>query len=108
MIEKYKLLPSRIQKDIAENTLTEFDFLDETVHWYSPFILYSQHEVRELQPSYDSGFQDYIAIGSNGGGETYMYNCSNEAIYVCDLIGGYGSLEKVSNCYSELCLLLVQ
>ncbi|TOD30361.1 hypothetical protein CGJ66_23025 [Vibrio parahaemolyticus] len=108
MIDIYKLLPSRIQKDIAENALTEYDFLDETVNWYSPFILYSQHEVRELQPSYDSDFQDYIAIGSNGGGEAYMYNCSNGGIYVCDLISGYNSLEKVSDCYSELYLLLVQ
>lgn len=108
MIEKYKLLPGRIQKDIAENALAEYDFLDETVHWYSPFILYSQYEVCELQPSYDSEFQDYIAIGSNGGGETYMYNCSNGAIYVCDLVGGYSSLEKVSDCYAELYLLLVQ
>ncbi|HAS8552037.1 TPA: hypothetical protein I7777_21070 [Vibrio vulnificus] len=108
MIDKYKLLPSRIQKDIAEKAQSEYDFLDEIVHWYSPFILYSQHDVRELQPSYDSDFEDYIAIGSNGGGETYMYNCSNGAIYVCDLIDGYSSLEKVSDCYSELYRLLVQ
>ncbi len=108
MIDKYKLLPNKIQKDISENALTEYDFLDEAIHWYSPFILYSQHEIRELQPSYDSDFQDYVVIGSNGGTETYMYNLSNGAIYVCDLISGHSSLEKVSDSYSELCLLLVQ
>ncbi|RXJ67315.1 hypothetical protein CS022_24390 [Veronia nyctiphanis] len=95
-----KTLPIEYKNALLSGSVFEVDFKDEDKHWYSPFILWTKEEVENYQP--DSEFSSYLAIGSNGGGETYLLSLIDGSISVCDLIAGKGSLENVASNYSEL------
>ncbi len=95
-------LPTDYVNDVIENAPWERDFHDEELHWYSPFILWAEQELVSYQPDYDSGFASFVAIGSNGGMETYLLKSSDGSIWVADLIGGTSSLERVADSYSHL------
>ncbi|WP_432459225.1 SMI1/KNR4 family protein [Agarivorans sp. QJM3NY_25] len=99
-------LPNDYQKALLSDATWELDFKNEEKYWYSPFILWGKDEVENYQPDYDSDFSSLLAIGSNGGGETYFLNMSDNSINVCDLIVGIDSLERVAANYTELLSLL--
>lgn len=97
---------SDYKADLEINAPYERDFIDEDKHWYSPFILWDLDEVKKYQPSYDQEMAGYLAIGSNGGMETYVLSIKDGSVYVCDLIAGIKSLELVASSYAKhLCLL---
>ncbi len=99
---KHKL-PEQYLSEI-ESAPWEKEFIEEEKHWYSPFILWSEENVRQYQPNV--GFSDYFAIGSNGGMETYLIHFPDQAIWVADLIAGENSLEKVAPSFSALISML--
>ncbi|AWB65497.1 hypothetical protein C2869_03180 [Saccharobesus litoralis] len=99
-------LPIDYKNALLSGSVFEADFKDDEEHWYSPFILWSKEEVESYQPDYGSELSSYLAIGSNGGGETYLLNLIDESVSVCDLIAGKDSLEYVAQNYSELLALL--
>lgn len=101
-----KSLPIDYKNALLSGSDFEADFKNEDKYWYSPFILWSKDEVENYQPDYDSELSSFLAIGSNGGGETYLLNITDGSVSVCDLIAGKDSLEYVALNYTELLGLL--
>jgi hypothetical protein len=100
--ELCKGLPQTYLDEVISNAPWEMEFRNEEKHWYSPFILWSEKDVVQYQPDYDSDFSGYLAIGSNGGMETYLINLTDYSIWVADLVAGSESLEKVAISFEEL------
>jgi len=92
--------PLEYRVDLKNNAPYEKEFRDEDTHWYSPFILWKLADVMEYQPSDE--FSEYLAIGSNGGMETYLLSIKDGTVFVCDLISGIESKEQVASSYAEL------
>lgn len=92
--------------DLEENAPYEKEFKDVEKHWYSPFILWTRDDVESLQPSDVEEFSQYIAIGSNGGMETYLLSIKDGSVFVCDMISGIKSKQKIATSYAELLSLI--
>lgn len=103
LIESVEALNTQI---LSSYNVFEKEFKDEDTHHYSPFILWSEDEIKSLQPDLETDLSGFLAIGSNGGMETYLLCHKTKAIYVCDLISGAKSLKKVASSYEELLTLL--
>ena len=99
-------LPTEYENDLMQDIEWEKEFKDIDKHWYSPFILWDKNVVKEYQPDTDESFINFLAIGSNGGSETYFLSLQEGTIHVCDLIAGVDSMNKVASTYFELKLLL--
>ena len=99
-------LPIDYKNALLSGYVFESDFKNEDKYWYSPFILWSKGEVEKYQPDYDSELSSFLAIGSNGGVETYLLNLTDGSVSVCDLIAGKDSIEFVASSYTELLALL--
>ena len=100
--ELSKGLPKTYLNEVISNAPWEKSFRDEEKHWYSPFILWSEADVAQYQPDHDVDFSNYLAIGSNGGMETYFIHLSDHSIWVADLVAGSESLKKAATSFEEL------
>lgn len=94
--------------DLENKAPYEKNFIDDDKHWYSPFILWDLGELKEYQASSDLALTEYLSIGSNGGMETYLLSIANGSVFLCDLVAGIESIEKVASSYAELLTLLEQ
>ena len=95
-------LPSSYLAALRANKSVEWEFFDPVFEQSSTFILFTPDEVDAYQPDYDSSFAELLAIGSNGGGETYFLHRKEHSVWRADLIAGYGSLVRLFNKFDEI------